>query len=258
MSKVKEIIDYMKELYPIENSSDFDKGKVGLQFGSNNADVKKVLISLDASSMVIDEAINNNCDLILTHHPFMFSPLLNLNYDSVFGKKLIKVISNKINIAAFHTCYDVGINGMNDTLASLIGLSNVKQTEDFQNDAFLRVGDIPEMSLQEFALKVKKSLNEDSVRVIGSLDKKIKKVGIIGGAGAFSWSEAMFNGCDCFITGEVHYNNAVDVVENNFAIIEISHYAESNFKEVLKDILSAKFKDVEFITSNETNPFKTI
>ena len=85
--KVKEIVDYLLNKYPLELASSFDMGKVGLQFGSMSKEVKKVMICLDGTSDVIDEAIENNVDLLICHHPFLFSPMLNLDYNSPIGKR---------------------------------------------------------------------------------------------------------------------------------------------------------------------------
>ena len=122
MIKIKDVYNYLTTLYPLENASTFDQGKVGLQFGSMEDEVKKVIICLDTTNDVIDEAIKNGANLIISHHPFMFSPLLNLNYESNFGKKLLKIFNNRINMMAFHTNFDVAIDGMNDALANILNL----------------------------------------------------------------------------------------------------------------------------------------
>ncbi len=258
MSKVKDIINYITSIYPLEDSMSFDNGITGLQFGDANSNVSKVMITLDITNKVLEDALEKGCDMIICHHPFMFNPLKNLNYNSVFGKKLIKVLSNKINIAAFHTCFDCGKDGMNDRLAKILGFTDVYQTTDIQKDALLRVGYVKEISAIDFAKYVKKTLQEESVKLIGDYNRTIKKVGIIGGSGAIDWQSAMYEGCDCFITGEVHHNNAIDIVDNNFLVIEVSHFAESFYKESLCKELKDKFIDCEFILSNESNPFKTI
>ena len=123
--KVKEIVDFLLDKYPLELASSFDYGKVGLQFGSMSKDVKKVMICLDGTTDVIDEAIINNVDLLICHHPFLFNPILNLDYNSPLGKKMLKVFKSELNIFAMHTNFDTALNGMNDHLASILGLENV-------------------------------------------------------------------------------------------------------------------------------------
>ena len=91
MAKVQDILNYMNELYPLYNAESFDIGKVGLQFGNPEADVTKIVLCLDVTEEVINKAILNNANLIIAHHPFMFSPLVNLDYRTNFGQKLLKV-----------------------------------------------------------------------------------------------------------------------------------------------------------------------
>ena len=126
-----------------------------MQFGSNNKEIKKVISALDGTSDVVNQAISNNCDLLITHHPFMFAPLLSLNYDSVFGQKLIKVLSNKLNVFSMHTNFDVGNNGMNDILANKLELTDIHYIKDeLDSSCLMRIGNINEMKLSDLADKV--------------------------------------------------------------------------------------------------------
>ncbi len=258
--KVKEIVDFLLEKYPLELASSFDQGKVGLQFGSMSKEVKKVMICLDGTSDVVEEAILNNVDLLICHHPFLFSPILNLDYNSPIGKKMVKVFKNELNIFAMHTNFDCAIDGMNDHLAKLLELKNVYSVPEIPtNDSFMRIGEIDKMTLAEFAYYVKETLNEETVRVVGDLDKNVKKVAVLGGSGGSFAVSAKKLGCDCIITGEVKQNNAIDAIEYNMAIIEVSHSVEALYKQYIKDILSSKFTDVEFILSEkDVNPFKCL
>ena len=197
--------------------------------------------------------------MLICHHPFMFSPMLNMNYDTAFGHKMLKVFQNELAIFAMHTNFDVSIDGMNEILAEKIGLCNVHPIKEVDNEAFMRIGNIPEMSLRDFAVKVKNNLGEEAVRVVGPLDKKITTVGVIGGSGGLYVMDAKRAGCDVVVTGEIKQNNAVDAIENNMAIIEVSHGAEANYREFIQKMLSDKFKDVKFIISKEDkNPFQVI
>lgn len=256
--KITKIINVLQEKYPQSNASAFDNGKIGLQFGSYLADVKKIMIALDGTMDVIEEAITNDVDLLITHHPFMFNPMLSMNYDSPFGKKMLKVFDNRLNIFAMHTNFDTSRNGMNDILAKLIGLNNVHaEKEEIDSTCFLRMGEIKPTSLLEFTNYVLKSLNTDGARVIGDKDRIIKKVGIVGGGGSSELFNAIFHNCDCFITGEIRHNNALDAIDNDIAIIELNHDIESCFKVFLKNELEKIIdSDVEIIISKkEKTPF---
>ena len=105
----------------------------------------------------------------------------------------------------------------------------------------------------------KETFNEENIRVVGDLDKSIKKVAILGGSGGSFAVAAKKLGCDCIITGEVKQNNAIDALEYNMSIIEVSHSVEAFFKEYVKTILENNFTDIEFILSKkDVNPFKCL
>lgn len=258
--KLAEIIKILQEKYSPELASSFDIGKIGLQFGTANAEVKKIMVALDGTSAVVDEAIENHVDLLLTHHPFMFNPMISLNYDSPFGVKMLKVFKNKLNIYAMHTNFDTAVDGMNDMLARKLNLANIHaQKEEIDGSCFLRIGDTTPMDLEEYVQIVLEKLNEPGARVVGNHSKKIKKVGIVGGAGASELMLAKNLGCDCLITGEIRHNNAIDAIENNFAIIEVSHSIEALFKEYIKKELEQILDGVEIVTSKvEKDPFRWI
>lgn len=260
MNKVKDINDFLLERYPISLASSFDLNKVGLQFGSLDNCVHKVLITLDATNEVIDEAIENECELIISHHPFMFNPMIKMNYDSPFGKKMLKVFNNNLNIFAMHTNFDVAENGMNELLAKALGLKNIKYTtSEIENESFIRYGDIDEMSLESFAKHALTVLGEDGCRIVGDNNKLIKRVGILGGAGSSYLMEAKRFNCDVFVTGEVRMNNAIDAIENDIAIVEVSHSVEEIYREYIREELSKAFPNVSFILSKvKCNPFKLI
>lgn len=258
MTKTVEILNYIDELYPLINASSFDNGKIGLQFGNKNAEIKKVLLALDATKDVIDEAIEKKANLIISHHPFMFYPMLNLDYESNFGKKIIKVIKNDLNIMAFHTNFDVGLDGMNDSLSNLLNLKNIRFIGDeISSSTIMRIGDIEPINLCDFIEIVKTKFNLKHVKYVGEPNKVIKSVGIVGGSGSSVFNEALNSGVDCFITGELPHHIALEASENNFALIEVNHAVEFYGMETLLTKLKAKFPNVEFILTNKVvDPFK--
>lgn len=256
----KRISKYLNELYPNDLASSFDNGKVGLQLGSETKEIKRILIALDATNNVIEEAISKKCDLLVVHHPFIFNPILSIDYDSIVGKKIVKVLSNNLNVYSMHTNFDVAIGGMNDILANKIGLRNIHGQDAVPSkDNLLRMGDIEPISLDKFTYKVCGLLNEEGAKYVGKPDKIISKVAIVGGAGSSEILNSRLLGCDCLITGEIHHHQALDVLENDFSVIEVSHFVEANFKQTVSRVLSNQFPDVEVLISEvEVNPFKFI
>lgn len=260
MARVKEIVNYLLNKYPLYLASSFDQNKVGLQFGNPDKEVSKVLIALDGSKDVIKEAIDNNCNMIITHHPFMFNPMINMNYTLPFGKKMLMVFQNELNVFSMHTNFDVSVDGMNELLAKKIGLKDVHAlTEEIDKDSFLRIGTVDKISLGGYATFVKDALGESAVRVVGNLDKPIQRVSVCGGSGSSFLFDALRANCDVIVTGEIRHNNAIDAIENNIGIIEVSHSVEKIFMEHIQSLLVTEFKEVDFIVSKiDQNPFKVL
>lgn len=252
-----EITKYLNQHYPEHLAGGFDLGKISLQFGSNNKDIKRVLIALDGTTAVVDEAIEKDCDLLITHHPFMFNSVLSVDYDSPFGKKLIKVFNHKLNIFAMHTNFDTAIDGMNDILSRTIGLQNVYYIkEELDNSCVMRIGTIEPIKLIDFVALVTDKLGQEGARYVGDPNKLITKVGIVGGAGSSEIRNAVLEGCDCYITGEIQHHHGLDATDNNIALIEVNHAVEALFKQPLKDKLEKAFPEIEFIIANEQDPFR--
>ena len=260
MTTTKEILAYINELYPLCNAAEFDKGKIGMQFGSKEASVAKVILALDTTMEVIDEAIVNGANLIISHHPFMFAPLLNLDYDSPFGQKFQKVINHKINIMAFHTNFDVANGGMNDVLAKVLGLKDIHYlTDEICADSLLRVGSIDEAPLEEVIALIKKAYSQEAIRYVGDLKKPIKTIGIVGGAGSTEFYDALGAGCDLFITGQIPHHLGLEAMSYNMALVEVSHAVEYLGVVHLREVLAKKYPNVEFIlASNTPDPFKIL
>lgn len=258
MTKVKDITNYLLTKYPTNLASSFDLGKVGLQFGSLNQEVKVVMLALDGSTKVIDEAIMNDVDLLITHHPFMFNSMLSMDYDNPLQEKIKQVIKNDLNVFSMHTNFDVAEGGMNEILAERLGLKNIRFVGDtVNNESFIRTGEVDEISLSDFLEVVKEKLKVDGLRYTGSLNKKIHKVGILAGSGGFELYLASRLHCDAFITGEVKHNQALDAVDLNLSLIEVSHAVERLYKEKVKAELEKEFPNVTFIlANNDTDPLK--
>lgn len=257
--KVKNVINYLEQIYPKENASEFDTNKIGLQIGNENLELTGVLLSLDLNMDVLQEAIKNNFNLIVTHHPFIFNPLTHIIFDSSVGQILDLMFKHKISLYVMHTNLDVGYLGVNDTLAEKLGFINYQASVDnvFANN-FLRHGNIPSKTLGEYAKEVRQRLALTGLRVAGKLDKNIQKVAVIGGSGGKieEIDRAIALGCDCLVTGEVSLHVAQYAILRGLSIIEVSHGVERFVFESLVKRLISQFKDLNIIISEiNTDPF---
>lgn len=235
---VKDILAYLENKFPYDLAANFDLDKIGLTIGDENKEVTGVLCALDLTLPVIEEAKNNGCNLIVCHHPFTFSPLTKVLVNDEKGALIYNMIKNDISLIAMHTNMDLGIGGVGDTLCNLL---NLKQSNygECTKDQYIRHGFIDEMSLKELAEYTKNVLNLDGVKVIGDLNKPIKKVGILGGSGGHESDiyNACLLECDCYITGEIKHHIGLLANYKNLCLIEVNHGVEKFvFNKLAKDI----------------------
>lgn len=258
MIKVNNIIKEMELLAPTYLKEDFDN--VGLMVGDKNKEVKKVLLALDCTLKVIEEAKKENVELIITHHPLIFKRPSSITTDTLQGKKIIELIKNDISLYSSHTNLDSAENGLNDTIVSILGFDNFKILEKNKRDDKAGLGRIVSLNesiqLEDLISKIKKSLNINNLRVVKGKDK-VNKIAIINGSGQDFIGKAVALGADCIITGDTTYHFASDYKEMEISILDVGHFASEQitFFNVMEN-LKEKFKDVEFITSTvEEDPF---
>ena len=258
MIKVNNIINEMELLAPTYLKEDFDN--VGLMVGDKNKEVKKVLLALDCTLKVIEEAKKENVELIITHHTHILKRPSSITTDTLQGKKIIELIKNDISLYSSHTNLDSVENGLNDTIVSILGFDNSKILEKNKRDDKAGLGRIVSLKesiqLEDLISKIKKSLNINNLRVVKGKDK-VNKIAIINGSGQDFIGKAVALGADCIITGDTTYHFASDYKEMEISILDVGHFASEQitFFNVMEN-LKEKFKDVEFITSTvEEDPF---
>ena len=257
--KIKEVTNYLEERFPLELAMDFDKERIGLIIGSFDIEVKNILLTLDLTMEVLEEAIKKNCNLIISHHPYLFDPLYRIHFDSIKGKVIKKMFENNISLYAMHTNLDTGVGGVNDTLAKLLNIKNVKIINgEVKQGNLLRYGEIKETTVKDYADHIKKVFNLSGIRITGLLNKKIKSVGVIGGSGAHpsEINDAIKLNLDSYVTGEVHLNNAIDAFDNNLVIFEVNHGVEKFVMYPLKEDLekALKLENKVFVSEITTDP----
>lgn len=256
--KIKKVIEYLDECFPSENASDFDVGKIGLTIGDENIDLKNIILTLDLNYEVVCEAIENDVNLIISHHPFLFNPITKIHFNSEKGKIIRLMFKHNLSLYSMHTNFDVGKNGINDTLAKILDLKNI--VGKVEKDEFLRYGEINSLPLKEFVELVKKRFNLNSVRVVGDLNKRVNKVGIVGGSGSDEVFNALKVGCDCLITGEVKLHLAQYASYHGLALIEVNHGVEKIGLKTIRKELEKRLqgKKKVYITKINTDPLINI
>lgn len=365
--KCNDIIEFMNEISPEHLAQEWDN--VGLLVGERSAEVKKILVALDCINGVVDEAININADMIITHHPLIFKGIKKINSDTEIGKRILKLIKSGISLYSAHTNLDIADGGTNDFLCGILGIKNtsvlyetgseklktiivfvpkdyaekvrlamceagagyignysdctfssegvgtftprentkpfigekfktervseirietivkekdvdriisaMKKVHPYEEVAFDvydvcvkhnvyglgRMGELKEETLfSDFAVTVKEALGLSNMRVMGSLDKKIKKVALCTGSGMEFFDTALKKKADLYITADIKFHEAQRILENDICVIDATHYASENI--IVKNIqkrLSEKFQEVCVVSSEvDGQTFKVI
>ncbi|MEF9933404.1 MAG: Nif3-like dinuclear metal center hexameric protein [Cetobacterium sp.] len=260
---ISDIIKELEKKFPKNFAESWDN--VGLLVGDRKQDIKKIIVTLDATESVIDMAIERNADLIISHHPLIFSPIKHIDFSELIGRKIMKLIKNNISLYSLHTNIDSAPEGLNWFLGECLGFESGKILEEnsFQESSY-GIGRVYKldrnMSVLEIGELIKEKLKLEKI-IVSSKNielKSIKKIAIINGSGMGYWRKAKKLGADLVLTGDVKYHEAIDAVENGISVIDIGHYeSEIIFGELIKENLQSKF-EVEIEILNDEPIFKDI
>jgi dinuclear metal center YbgI/SA1388 family protein len=222
-------IDLVHALYPASDAADWDRP--GLQVGDPGWPVERVLISLDVTSAVIDEAASEPATLVLAHHPLLLHPLRALTPDTAAGALALRAARAGVAVAAAHTNVDAADDGAgtSDPVVAALGLRGVAtlcEPVTHGARAMGRVGDLPEpMGLRALARRVADALPAPGVRFSGDAERTVRRVAVLGGSGTSAVPDAIRAGADVLVTGDVRHHAALDALELGLALIDAGHHA---------------------------------
>lgn len=224
--EIRELIDKLEEKYPFSLQESWDNS--GLQIGNPNDKLKNVLISLDLEEEGIKKAIENDCNLIITHHPYLFAGAKVIDFSKNFYKRLQMAIKNDITIYAFHTNLDIADGGLNDNFCDILDIKDTKVLERDKNPGLGRFGIINRQNATNYIEKIKTKLRAEGLVVYGDINKDIEKIAVCGGAGAELIEDAISNKCDLIVTGDVKYHDGMDLADEGIIIVDAGHFASEN------------------------------
>ena len=256
--KVRQVLDALEQYAPLPLQDGFDNA--GLQIGLTvEQEVAGALLCLDVTEAIVDEAERLGCNLIVAHHPLLFHGLKSITGKNYVERCVVKAIQKGITIYAAHTNLDNAQGGVNYRIADTIGLTNLQ----FLDSKVATVpagagviGDLPEaMNEQDFLLRLKQLFNIRCIRHNPLSGRMIHRVALCGGAGGFLLPNAIAQGADAFLTGEMRYHDYFGH-DDELLIAEMGHYESEQYTiDIFAEVLSARFPDLKIIkTSLNTNP----
>lgn len=236
MITVREIADIIEKAAPKTLAQEWDN--VGLLVGNDEREVKKIMTALDVDMNVLLEAIEKNCDMIVSHHPLIFGHINFVTNENSVGEIILKAAENKVAIYSAHTNLDCAVGGTNDYLCSLFELKDVEIIEGVAEDNLIRKGALKTpCTLEEMAKKVAVKLGKKHIRIVGDKEKLIANVAVCSGGGA-EYIPEVAPLCDLYISGDVKYHGAKTAQEKGLSLIIAEHFnTEVYAMEILKRIL---------------------
>lgn len=259
--KVKELIAWLEEHYPASAAENWDN--VGFLTGDDEKEVSHVFLALDLTAHVLEEAVLAGADMIVTHHPMIFSGMKRINNHDFTGRKVLRLIQQGIQYYAMHTNYDV--LGMAELSADYLKLENrrvLSVTGENENgvQGIGRIGMLPrKMTLKECAEFVKSAFVLQDVRLYGNPEQEVECAAVCTGSGKSMIGEAIAGGAQVYITGDIDHHTGIDAVDQGIALIDAGHYGtEYIFMEAMKQELEKAFPNLKISCAETLSPYTIV
>lgn len=232
MVTVKDIFELIDGIAPFLVQESYDNS--GLVVGSCGSEVKRILLALDITKSVAKEAVEKDCDLVISHHPVIFNGLKKLDPEN----PAVMLAANGISALCMHTNFDIAKGGMNDILCERLGLVPSESLAEENGISIGYVCDCDEIMSCELAKKVKSVLGNTVVRYVDS-PKAIRRIAVCSGSGGSLLGCAMAKKADAFITGDIKHDVFIDAFNNDICLVDAGHYYTEN---IFFDLISEKLR----------------
>lgn len=246
--RCSEIIGRLEQLAPQKYACEWDNP--GLLAGRTEKEVKKVLLALDATDEVVEQAVREEADLLLTHHPLIFKPLKKVNDQNFISRRILKLIQADISYYAMHTNFDIAPGCMADLAAGILGINPeapLEATGEIDGTAIGigKVGTLADpLTLTELGAFVKERFGLPFVTVygLGQLEGPVSRIAVSPGSGGSMIAHGLAAGAQALVTGDIGHHEGIDAVANGMAVIDGGHYGlEHIFMEFMKKYLTEQF-----------------
>lgn len=221
---VRNIFEALNKRAPVELKMDFDN--VGHLAGRADADVGTVLVALDITDAVIEEAAELGAELIVSHHPLIFGAVKSATDADTTGRKIVELLSRGIGAVCMHTNLDAAEGGVNDALAAALG-AEVKGMLNV-DEGVSRIAELgEELPFEEFLKRTRAALGAAGLRYAGP-GRPVRRIGLCGGAGAGDMLLAFESGCDTYVTADVKHHEFIAANELGINLVDGGHFPTEN------------------------------
>lgn len=263
MPTIKAFCEYLHNLAPLNLAEDWDN--VGLLVGDASRPLRRVMTCLTITPNSAAEAVAEQVDLIVAHHPLPFRPLKTVTNDTPIGRMLLQLIHHQAAIYSAHTAFDAARDGINQQLAKGLALVDVQPlfnpSEDDVSVGTGRTGRLPTAaSLDQVSENLKKFLALPYVRVVGPPDLSIQQVAIACGSAGQFLPQARAAECELLVTGETNFHTCLEAEATNIGLLLVGHFASERFAmETLARRIAADHADLDVWASrHEADPLRLV
>lgn len=259
--KCRDIISRIEKKYPVYFAESWDNP--GLLVGDREQEVKKVFLALDVTDETLEAAVQSGADMMITHHPLIFSGMKKVTADDFIGRRIMKLIQHNICCYATHTNFD--ILGMADLSAEYLNLSDtevleVTYADEKRTEGIGRTGILPQpMSLKVCGAYVKERFSLPFVKIYGDPDRIVSKAAVCTGSGKSLMKDVLKSEAQVYITSDMDYHSSIDAVAQGISIVDAGHYGtEYIFMEFMKKELEQMLPELETEEMDIIHPCKIL
>lgn len=251
---MKQIEQLLEQIAPLALSESWDNS--GVQIDVGRPHIQRVLVCLEITKDVVAEALERDADLIVTHHPLLFSGVKRIDRSTPTGEYLLELIFAGISVYSSHTSFDSAAGGNNDDLANRLGLLEIEELSGTSGDALGRTGYLPHpMAFKELVLLLDEVLEHPGgIKAAGNPETVVEKVGLCTGAAGEFYRAAMEQDCQAYISGDVKHHEAQLARESGLCLIDAGHFGT---EQIFVENMAVKLREAAggrlVVMESETN-----
>jgi dinuclear metal center YbgI/SA1388 family protein len=258
MTKIQAVVSFLDAFAPTRLAEDWDN--VGLLVGDADGEVTRIMTCLTVTPESAQEAIDQQADLIVSHHPLPFRPIKKLTTAETASRLIWNLARAGVSIYSPHTGFDSAQRGINQSLAEKLSLANIRPLNPIVDEPNSlgsgRVGECPARPIKQFVDQIKFQFQLDHVHLVAGGQSSINQVAVACGSGGSFLDQVIATGCDAFVTGEATFHTCLEAKANDVVMILLGHYTSERFAvEKLADHLSENFSGCEvWCSQQEVDP----